>query len=154
MRTRIVLVSAMLVLSFIQAMAIYAQEQNPIVGIWKMDPAKSKFSAKSYTIKIVPVGDKFKYEQETIYSQDMILHRTWTAKCDGKDYPVNASDADAYSCTSVNAYTTRYVMKKYGKESWSGQSVMSKDGKTRVDSGEGNDAKGNPYSYSVFLEKQ
>ena len=149
--------TVLLLAASVLALAVIALAQNPNVGTWKMNSAKSKFSSaptKSYIIKIEAQGGSFKFVQDMVDADGKAIHRTWTAKYDGKDYPVVASDADAFSCTRPDANTTKYVMKKNGKEVWSGQAVVSKDGKTSIDTGGGKDEKGQAFTYSIFAEKQ
>ncbi len=127
---------------------------DPFVGIWKMNPAKSKFSnmtLKSYTIT---QDNQNKIVQDMVDVDRKTTHRTWTAKYDGKDCPVTAPDIDAIAMKKPNANTITYAAKKDGKEVWSGRVVMSKDGKSYVDAGGGKDEKGQAYSYSIFMEKQ
>jgi hypothetical protein len=131
--------------------------QNPNIGTWKMNPAKSKFSdspMRSYIIKVEAEGDGVKIVQHIIDANGKAVQRSWTAKYDGKDYPVTAPDADAISFTRPDPNTTKYVMKKNGKEAWKGQAVVSKDGKVSIDTGGGVDENGKPFTYSVYTEKQ
>ena len=139
------------------AVAVPAADQNPNIGTWKMIPAKSKSSSapmKSYIIKIEVQGDGVKVVQDMIQADGKALHRSWTAKYDGKEYPVTAPDADTMSFTRPDAPTTEYVFKKNGKEVWRGRAVVSKDGKSSIDTGGGTDANGQPFTYSIFAEKQ
>jgi hypothetical protein len=130
---------------------------DPFLGTWKMNPAKSRYSSplwKSYTIKIEAQDNGEKAVQDFVDADGKATHRSWAAKYDGKDYPVTAPDADAISLKKPNANTIEYVVKKNGKEAWSGRAVVSMDGKTFTDAGGGRDAKGQAFTYSIFLEKQ
>jgi len=127
---------------------------DPFAGTWKMNPAKSKFNnlaLKSYT---VTQDNQNSIVQDMVFGEGNAVHRTWTAKYDGKDYHVTAPDADTISLKKPNANTIQYVVKKDGKEAWSGKAVLSKSGKSYIDAGSGRDAKGQAYTYSVFMEKQ
>ena len=144
----------MLLLAVFGVVGLVWAAEYPFVGTWKMNPAKSKFTnttLKSYTIT---QDNQNKIVQDMVDGDGKTTHRTWTAKDDGKDYPVTAPDADTISLKKLNADTTKYVVKKDGKEVWSGQAIMSKDGKSYIDAGGGKDEKGQAYTYSIFLEKQ
>ena len=157
MRTRSLAISATLIAGLVLALAVMAQVQNPNVGTWKMNPAKSKFSQsplKSYKLKVEAQDTGIKVVQDIVDAEGKAIQRKYTAKYDGKEYPVTAPDADTMSFTRPDANTTEYVFKKSGKEAWGGQAVVSKDGKTRTDNGKGKDAKGQPFTYSIFMEKQ
>jgi hypothetical protein len=147
---------ALLVLAFCSfAASLWAAD--PVIGTWKMNPAKSKFSyptPKSYTITFSVQDDGVKAVEDEIDADGKAIHRTWTAKYDGKEYPVTAADVDSISAKKSDPNTVEYVCKKNGKEVWSGRSVISKDGKTRINAGGGKDAKGQAFTYSLFLEKQ
>jgi hypothetical protein len=150
-------ISATLIAAFVLVLAVIALAQNPNIGTWKMNPAKSKFSyapPKSFTMTIEAQGDSLKFVQDMIDADGKAIHRSFTAKYDGKDYPVMDPDQDAISLTGINANTTNYVGKKSGKEVWRGQAVVSEDGKTSIDTGGSKDASGQAFTYSFFLEKQ
>ncbi len=130
---------------------------DPFVGTWKMNPAKSKFTntvLKNYTITFSAQGVGLKAVEEFVNADGKTIQRSWTAKYDGKDYPVTAPDLDAISVKKTNANTAEYVCKKNGKEAWSGRAVVSKDGKTCTNTGGGKDEKGQSFTYTIFLEKQ
>ena len=130
---------------------------NPFVGIWKMDPAKSKFSydtPQSYTMTIANQGGVETVIQEIVGAGGKSVRRTWIAKADGMDYPVTATDWDTISYKTPDPNITEYVIKKGGKELFHGKAVVAKDGTTCEDAGGGKDANGQPFTYSLFLEKQ
>jgi hypothetical protein len=158
MRIRSLIISATLISAFVLALAVIAvAADNPNVGTWKMNPAKSKFSSpplKSFTAKIEAQDNGFKVIQDVVDANGNAFQRSWAAKYNGKEYPVTAPDADMFSCTRPDANTTEYMMKKNGKEVWKGKAVVSKDGKTRTDNGGGKDANGQAFTYTVFMEKQ
>jgi len=154
MRTRSFVISATLIFVLVLALAVIAMAaDNPFVGTWKMNPAKSKFSNpafKSYTITLTDTTGA-----EAIVDADgKAMQRSWTGKCDGKDFPMTAPDVDTQSCTQPNANTVDYVCKKNGKVVWSGRTVVSKNGKTQINKGGGKDEKGKAFTYTIFLEKK
>ena len=91
--------------------------------------------------------------QDFVTAEEKTIHRSWSAKYDGKFYSVTAPDADQISLKKPNANTVEYVLRKNGKEAWGGRAILSKDGKTMTDRGGGKDANGNVFSYSIFMVK-
>jgi hypothetical protein len=160
MRNRSIMISVIPISILLLASAVLAQNQNSNVVTWKMNPAKSKTSHyqglfKSSTIRFETLKDgSTKAQLDAVGADGSALKRAWTAKCDGKDYPVVAPDADIVSCTTPDASTTDYIFKKNGKEMWRGHAVTAKDGKTSIDNGSGTDDKGKPFTYSMFMAKQ
>jgi hypothetical protein len=158
MRTCSLVISAILISALVLALAVIAvSADNPFVGIWKMNPAKSTFSGpatKSFTAKMEAQENGIKCVQDVVGADGKAFQRIWAAKYDGKDYPVTAPDQDAVTLKKPNANTTIWLVKKGGKEVASGKSVVSKDGKTWILTGGGRDEKGKAFTYSIFMEKQ
>ncbi len=158
MRTRSLVISTTLIAAFVLALAVIALAQNPNIGTWKMNPAKSKFSyapPKSFTATVEAQGNGIKVVQDIVDASGKATHRSWTVNYDGKDYPITGDpDEDAVSYKRPDANTTEYVFKKNGKETSSGRAVVSKDGKTKIDNGSGKDAKGQAFTYTIIMEKQ
>jgi hypothetical protein len=100
-------------------------------------------------------GSSFKIVQDMVCADGNTTHRNWTYKYDGKDNPITGDpNADTNSVTKPNLNTLKYVFKKNGKEVSSGQSVVSKDGKTTIDVGSGKDESGQAFTYTAVMEKQ
>jgi hypothetical protein len=159
MRTRSLVISATLISALVLALAVIAlAADNPFVGTWKMNLAKTKSSRppwKSYTMTVEPQENGIKAVQDWVDADGKPMHVTYTVKYDGKEYPVTGRpDSDTLSVTRPNANTADYVFMKNGKEAWRGQAVISKDGKTRTDKGKGKDSNGKAFTYSIFMEKQ
>jgi hypothetical protein len=159
MRTRSLIVSATLISALVLALAVIViAADDPFIGTWKMNPAKSKFTnttLKSFTHTIEAQGDGFKEVQDLVFSDEEATHRGWSGKYDGKGCMITGDPrTDTISLTKPNATTVKYVFKKNGNEVGSGKAVISKDGKTITDVGSGKDEKGKAFTYSVFQEKQ
>jgi len=68
---------------------------------------------------------------ETVPATGSPTTGTYTAKLDGKDYPITAGTTfDTISIKLVNANTTAVTLKKDGKVVQTVNQVVSKDGKT------------------------
>ncbi|MDQ6705604.1 MAG: hypothetical protein M3Z85_06535, partial [Acidobacteriota bacterium] len=69
---------------------------DPAVGSWKLNVAKSKYSPgpapKSATITYEETADGIKRTAESIDAEGKKTSFEYTAKFDGKDYPVSGSE--------------------------------------------------------------
>jgi hypothetical protein len=82
---------------------------------------------------------------------------SFTAKYDGKEYPINAGPTATLSISlkRVNANTVSFEIKsKGGPLHQTVRSVISKDGKTRTDTVKGTDTAGKPVAGTSVYEKQ
>src|SRR5260370_23065591 len=94
---------------------------DPLIGTWKLDPAKSKFSpgppSKSITVRFEPAGAGVKVTADVVTANDKASHTEYTGNYDGKDYPITGSEtgADTVSLKRIAAHTTQRVDKQGGK---------------------------------------
>ena len=149
---------AMLSLSF-PAMSLSAQAADPASGIWELNLAKSKFSPgpppKSQTRTFEVSGADVKYTLKGIDAEGKPTLVQFTAKYDGKDYPVTGSpDFDAISLKHVDAVTTEATLKKGGKVVQTSTRVVSKDGKTLTLTVKGTNAKGQAVNNVSVFDKR
>jgi len=116
MKTRTIVL--MLALSILGVAVSFAAE-NPNMGTWKLNEAKSKFSPGAFKNTMVvyeAASDSVKVTTDGTSSDGKTVHTEWTGKFDGKDYPVTGSaDTDSREYTQVNANTTTFANKKDGK---------------------------------------
>src|SRR6266436_1509073 len=108
---------------------------DPTAGTWKLNPAKSKYSPgpapQSATMTYEDTADGIKRTGENVLPDGTKTSFEYTAKYDGKDYPVTGSDTyDAVALKRVNDHTVETTLKKSGKVMTTGRRVVSKDGKT------------------------
>ena len=113
---RTLAVGAVLTLG-IPVMSLSAQAADPASGTWELNLAKSKFSPgpppKSLTRTSEVNGADVKYTLKGIDAEGKPILVEFTAKYDGKDYPVTGSpDFDAISLRRVNAVTVKATLKK------------------------------------------
>jgi hypothetical protein len=154
MRTRTVAVA--LVLCF--AGAIFCSAEDAILGSWKLNEAKSKFSEgapKTTSSTYEADGDSVKVTLEGLGFDGKPMRTEWTGKFDGKDYPV-AGDANqtSRSYTKVNDHTIKTAVKKGDKVLLSATLTTSADGKTRTVKATGTSADGKKFSYTAVYDKQ
>jgi hypothetical protein len=152
--TRIVLMTALRVF----ASAVSSAAENPNMGTWKLNEAKSKFppgATKNTTVVYEALGDSVKVTTDGTNGDGKTVHTEWTGKFDGKDHHVTGSaDTDSREYTQVNAHTTTFANKKDGKVTLNGKIVVAADGKSRVVTVSGTDASGKKVSSTAVYDKQ
>jgi len=131
---------------------------DPQMGTWKLNEAKSKISAgapKNSTVVYAPAGDSVKVTVDGVDGTGKPSHNEWTGKFDGKDYPVTGDPtADTRSYTKVNDKTLSLTAKKDGKVTTTGKIVVAADGKSRTVTTSGTNAEGKKTSSTAVYDKQ
>jgi hypothetical protein len=123
---------------FVLSTAVLAAD-NPFVGTWKLNLARSKFQpgppVTSRTVTIERAGDGVKWAIEQVDANGILRTVVEMPKFDGRDYPRTGSpmpDADTIALKRINARTLEETLKKAGKVVATYRQVVSKDGKTRT----------------------
>ncbi len=132
---------------------------DPSVGTWKLNVAKSKYSPgpppKSATITFEDTADGVKRTGESVDAEGKTTSFTYTAKFDGKDYPITGSETyDAIALKRINDHTSQASLKKSGKVVTNARRVVSKNGKTMTLTTAGTNAKGQKTKNVAVYEKQ
>lgn len=113
--------------------------ENPNMGTWKLNEAKSKLgpgAPKNNTVVYTAVGDSVKVTVDGVDGKGKPTHNEWTGKFDGKDYPVTGDPgSDARSYKKIDDHTLELTVKKDGKVTMSGRIVVAADGKNRTVTG-------------------
>jgi hypothetical protein len=132
--------------------------QNPNLGTWKLNEAKSKLTAglpKNLTVKYEAVGDNIKGTIDGVDGQGKPTHTEWTGKFDGKDYPVTGDPtADTRAVKQVDDHNYQLTVKKAGKVTMTGKAVISADGKSRTVSVSAKDSMGMKIEGTSVYDKQ
>ena len=156
-RSRTVLSLAVTVLC--ASATLYAADMQ--VGTWKLNLAKSKYSPanlapKSTVSKFEATADGgIKATVDTVDAEGKRIHYTFTAKYDGKDYPVTGDPSrDAVSYKRIDDYTYDATNKTGGKVTTTSHVVISKDGKTRTLTVTGTNAQGQKVTNTQVYDKQ
>jgi hypothetical protein len=150
--SHLLLVVAFLVLSF---PAVGQPQRDPVIGIWKLNLAKSKFALGTAptdnTVTVEPAGQGIKVTSTTLRGKGKRIVVHYTAYLDGQDYPVTGSpDYDTVSLKR-NGVTVEGTRKKNGKVVQTYQRVVSEDGKIMTVATTGKDASGQTLnSVAVF----
>jgi hypothetical protein len=76
-------------------------------GTWKMNPAKSKYSLgtapKDVTVKVDSDENGIKLDADGTNADGTPTHVEYSAKFDGKDYPIIGTYADTVSVKRIDA---------------------------------------------------
>ena len=128
-------------------------------GTWKLNPAKSKYSPgpapASATVTYEEKNNGIKRTGQTVEADGRKTAFEYTAKYDGKDYPVTGSDLfDTISLKKINDRTVTATLKKSGNVVRSARRVVSADGKTLTITITGTDDKGTVYKSVSVYDKQ
>ena len=132
-------------------------QNDPNMGTWKLNEAKSKFAgkARNQTVIYEAAGDQTKVTVDGVDESGGAVHSEWTGKFDGKDYPVTGdANSDVRSYRKVNARTLALTGKKGGKTTLTGRIVISRDGKTRTVTTTATNAQGKKVTNVAFYDKQ
>ena len=132
-------------------------QNDPHIGTWKLNEAKSKFAgkARNQTVVYEAAGDQTKVTVDGVDESGGAVHSEWTGKFDGKDYPVTGdANSDVRSYKKVNARTLALTGKKGGKTTLTGRIVISRDGKTRTVTTTATNAQGKKVTNVAFYDKQ
>ena len=155
MRTRLTI---LVVAIFAVSVGLWAAD-DPLIGTWKLNVAKSKYDPsstppRSQTIRFEADGDGVKLTTDGVDAEGKPTHTEFRAKYDGKDYPVTGSPTqDAVAMKRIDTHTTERIFKKGGKVVSTGRRVVSKDGKTWTATTKGT-RNGKPYTDITFYDKQ
>jgi hypothetical protein len=132
--------------------------QNPSLGTWKLNEAKSKIpagSAKNLTVTYEAAGDSIKGTIDGLDGQGKPTHTEWTGKFDGKDYPVTGDPtSDTRAIKQVDDHHYQLTVKKGGKVTITGKAVIAADGKSRTITVSGTDAMGKKVESTSVYDKQ
>jgi hypothetical protein len=132
---------------------------DPFVGTWILNVAKSTFSPgpapKNQSAVYAAVAGGYRVTATGIDGAGKPIKTDYTAKFDGKDYPVTGNaDYDAVTLKRADAHTIEFIRKKAGKVVQTGTIVVSTDGKTRTVTVDGTNTDGiKVHNVSVYDRK-
>jgi hypothetical protein len=138
--------------------ATVCSADNPQMGTWKLNEAKSKFgpgATKNNTVVYEAAGDSVKVTVDGTDGDGNATHNEWTGKFDGKFYAVTGDPtSDMRSYRKINNHTLALTAKKDGKISLTGRIVVSANGRTRTVTTTGTNSKGKRVSSRAVYDKQ
>src|SRR5205814_9433093 len=138
--------------------AVVCSADNPNLGTWKLNEAKSKFgpgASKNNTVVIETAGDMIKVTVDGTDGSGSPARNEWTGKFNGRYYAVTGnptSDKRAYR--KVSSRVLSLTTKKAGKVTLTGRITVSRDGKHRTVTTTGKDSKGKWVTNTAVYDKQ
>lgn len=138
----------------------FAQSSSSNLGTWKLNLAKSTFSAgtapKSATFTNVAAGAGVKTTADSVAADGTAIHSEYTVIYDGKDNPItgNNRNGDVSAGTRIDANTVKFVYKKDGKVTVTSTNVVSSDRKTYTITSKGTNTLGQTINTVAVYDKQ
>jgi hypothetical protein len=137
---------------------------NPFLGTWKLNAARSKSSPgpppKELTVKFDMVGEKVRRKATGVDGDGKPIAQGGkdgdAIMWDGKDHPVTSPPGQEMTVAvkRVNDHTSDVTVKQNGKVMVTIRSVVSKDGKTMTNTANGVNEKGEKIHGVEVLDKQ
>src|SRR5438093_557280 len=149
-----------LALCGILLLAAAVQAADSFLGSWTLNIVKSKYdpgpAPKSQTTKLEAAADNGVREiGDRINADRSRTQWEWTAKFDGKDYPVKGDpDRDTMSLKKIDDNTIEVTNKKDGKVTNAMKIVVAKDGKSRTNEASFTNAKGVKVHNMMFFDRK
>ena len=135
-----------------------ASAQDPNIGTWKLNEAKSHFgkgATKNHTVVYEMAGDDIKVIVDGNAADGSATHNEWTGKFDGKYYAVTGdATSDMRMYRRVNKRTLSIRAKKEGKATLTGTITLSRNGKTRTVATTARNAAGRWIRNTAVYDKQ
>jgi hypothetical protein len=131
---------------------------DPNMGTWKLNEAKSKFgpgATKNHTVAYEAAGDMIKVIVDGTDGSGNATHNEWTGRFDGKYYAVTGdATSDMRKYRRINSRTLALTAKQGTKVTLTGRITVSRDGKTRTVTTTGTNAKGKRVTNTAVYDKQ
>ena len=136
-------------------------ENNPLIGTWKLNLEKSKYSPgpapRSLTLNFVADGANLTNTAEGIDAEGKATKSVFAHVYDGKPHPTTGVAGGLYDSstyTRIDANTVNFVRSKDGKTVQTGSIVLSAGGKILTVTTEGTGPNGQPILNVAVYEKQ
>jgi hypothetical protein len=140
--------------------AIGAFGADNSLGSWKLNLEKSTYSPGPATVKSLTTTREASENGVKATSTGELangnpISTSYTAKYDGKDYPVTGAPWDTIAIKQVDANTfTSAAKMNNGKYSSTSQTVVSEDGNTTTVTSKGTNAEGIAFDNKLVYNKQ
>src|SRR5215472_6200306 len=141
--------------------ALLAQATDPLVGVWNVDVFKSAYVTGQppvrRTMTFEAAGDSLHFTQETTnqgFNTSETIKVEYTAKVDGKDYPIMNSGLDTVALKKIDATTYERIGKIKGMQTETASMKLSNRNKTMTITTKGVTDTGNEYSRIEVFNKQ
>jgi hypothetical protein len=136
-------------------------EDNPLIGTWKLNLEKSKYSPgpapRSLILNFVADGANLTNTAEVIDAEGKATKTVFAHIYDGKPHPTTGVAGGLYDSstyTRIDANTVNWIRSKDGKTVQTGSNVLSADGKTFTVTTDGTGLSGQPIHSVAVFERQ
>jgi len=141
------------------ALSMAVAADNPFLGTWKLNEAKSHIPAGAAKITSAvyspAANDMVTVTTDGVDAKGNPIHTEWTGKFDGKPYPVTGSpDVDNRTMEARGVRTLITSNLKGVKLVYKGKIEISADGQSRTVDITGTTPDGKPYKATYFYDKQ
>ena len=130
------------------------------IGNWKLNLEKSTYNPGPPTVKSLTAERQASEQGVNSVSTGVLangdsINFSYTAKYDGKDYPVTGAPWDTVAIKQVDANTFTSASKKTGGTySSTSRTEISKDGNTMTVASKGTNAEGKAFDNLMVFDKQ
>lgn len=150
---------AFLLLALFAAGPAIRAADDPMLGSWKLNIAKSKFNSgpgiQAETNQVEAYGNGIKLTAQITTADGKQVTESYSGTFDGKEFSVGGDpNVDAASLRRIDSHTMERINKKAGKPTTTMKYVVSKDGKTKTVTITGTTAQGQPVNTVLVFEKQ
>ena len=142
----------------ITAIAMFGADRQ--VGTWQYNAARSTSTSANPITERTEVYEEMpdggiKITRTEQRADGIPLTYSYSFKYDGKEYSLPNGPYDRISVKRIDANTTSFETRKVGTSyRTKARIVVSKDGKSKIQSSEGTDAKGNKMMVTYLFDKQ
>lgn len=139
------------------ALPTQAQGQNPMVGSWKFNAAKSTSATahpKKRDVVITQKGADITVAVDEVTADGAANTWTFTTKGDGKPVPVTGWAAADTATSTLSGRTGKTVYTKAGKQAMESNTEVSADGKVLLIKGTRVGPDGKTVAYSSHYDRQ
>jgi hypothetical protein len=139
--------------------ALSAESKDPVIGMWQLNVQKSKFvpgpPPQSETRTYVSDEDRITMTAEGMDAKGNPTRQEWSAKYDGKDYPVAGTPAfNSIAMKRDDDFTVTSTTKKDLKIVGNATRIVSKDRKELRITVKGTDDKGQPFTEVMVYDRR
>ena len=145
---------------FLLALSATAYAQDPNLGTWRVDLAKSKYNPadlapKSVTVRSSAVGKGLNVVVDVVDFTGKPLHYEYTVMYDGRDVPVKGDPGrDTTAMKRIDDLTFEQTNKKDGKTTTVSRYAYTRDGKSRTQTTTGMNPQGQKVNNTVVWMRQ
>lgn len=150
--------AAMFAFALLFAGVTVASAQDPNMGTWKLNEAKSTFgkgATKNHTVVYEMAGDDIKVIVDGTDASGNATHNEWTGKFDGRYYAVTGDpNSDMRLYRRINRRTLAIIGKKGGRQTLTGTITVARGGKVRTVSTSSRNSVGRWIRNTAVYDKQ